>query len=557
MKTGIIFLSLLLVCSSSLFAISDKELAISINLAGKQRMLIQKITKEALLIHANLDKKININNLKKSSKLFDSTLKALMVGDSSLKLVPIEDKAIQKQLQAIDNLWKPFYKEIQKILSGAPKESSYEFLENNNMKLLREMNRAVEMYSSQNRDNSQLKLANDINLAGKQRMLTQIMAKDLLAVKNQLDISTHIKDFKKSQKLFGTILNGLLYGDKELKLSGTKLPNIIKQLQVIDKQWKTMQPTLNHALNGKEIEKAIDKLDTLLEEINSAVTLYTNSINRQHQRLQLASILGNFINKNKISKKRINLSGRQRMLVQRMTKLSLLISSNINKKSNKEKLIKYSKLYNRTLEAFKNGDKELGCIPSRDKQVQKQIDIVEQKWRPFYKQIQTIIDDKDKDQKALSFLVNKNEELLKVSDDLVKSFEKLDKSENYLEKSRVHIIDIAGRERMLTQKMTKEKLLILQGKKEYIKKLNSTIKLFDDSLKWLIDGNTQENIIKPSNIKIKEQLDKVAKIWSQIKPLYEKEKPTTKELALIIKTNPILLSEINRMVNMAETEREY
>jgi len=555
-KIGVI-LSFLLFFSSFLSAFSDKDLAVSINLAGKQRMLIQKMTKEAFLVHANLEKEANIKNLENSSKLFDDTLKGLMKGNSELGLVAIDDKEIQKQLKVVDNLWQPFYKEIKKITSGKANESSYEFLEKNNMALLNEMNKAVGMYSSQSETTKKLKLANDINLAGKERMLTQRMAKDLLAISNNLDKEAHIKDFKKSQKLFDRTLNGLLHGDKELKLRGTNLPRIVNQLKVVQNKWNSMQPTLTNALKGKETNSAIEKLDNLLVEMNKAVTYYTQSVNRQKQRLKLASILGNFMNRNKTLKKRVNLSGRQRMLVQRMTKLSLLIGSGINPKTNREKLKEYAKLYDKTLNAFKNGDKELECKPTKDKNIQKQIEIVQKEWKPFYKNIQTIIDNKDKDKKALSYLVSNNEKLLKVSDDLVKLYEKSDKSENYLEKVKVHIVNVAGRERMLSQKMTKEKLLYIQGKKEYAKKLKNSIKLFDDSLNALINGDPKQNIIKPTNKKIKEQLQKVKDIWVKLKPLYEKEKPTTKELAFIIKMNPVLLSQMNKMVEMAEREREY
>jgi len=550
-------LAFLLLFSNLLFALSDKELATSINLAGKQRMLVQKITKEALLIHANLDKKDNLNNLKQSSQLFDQTLKGLIHGDKSLNLVALNKKPVQKQLKIVEDLWQPFYKEIKSILSGKAKESSYEFLEKNNMNLLKEMNKAVGLYTEGNSNSSKLKLANDINLAGKQRMLTQRMAKDLLAISNNLDKQKHIGDFKKTRNLFTQTLKGLLNGDKKLNLVGTKLPKIVKQLNVVDKSWKSLQPLLDSALKGKDEEKAITGLDNILVEMNKAVTLYTKSVNRQKQRLQLASILGNFMNKNKILKKRVNLSGRQRMLVQRMTKLSLLISSNIDKKANIQKLIKYSEQYDKTLNAFKNGDKDLGCVPTNDKDTKKQIELVEKEWKPFYANIQTIIDGKDNDKKALSYLVSKNEQLLKISNDLVKVYEKSNKSENFLEKARVHVVNIAGRQRMLSQKMTKEKLLIIQGKKEYKDKLKGTIKLFDDSLKALINGDEKQKIIKPTNQQVRKQLTKVANIWSKLKPLYEKEKVTPKELALIIKENPILLSEMNKMVNISEAQREY
>ncbi len=552
-----ILLVLILFFSNLLLATTEKELANTINLAGKQRMLIQKMTKEALLIHANLEKDKSIKRLKESSSLFDKTLKGLINGDKSIDLVKIDNKNISKELINVNRLWKPFYKEIKNILSNRAKESSYEFLEKNNMTLLKKMNRVVELYSSLDNGNNKFRLANDINLAGKERMLTQRMAKDILAIKNNLDKKSHIRDFKESRELFSKILNGLQRGDKNLKLVGTKISNIVNQLKVVDKSWKDMKSILNSALKGKNTQKAIEILDNLLVEMDSVVTLYTKSINRAKQRLKFASILDNFINKSKILKKRVNLSGKQRMLVQRVTKLALLVSSNIDRDKNIKKLKRYSKLYDKTLNAFKNGDKDLGCIPTNDKEIKKQIAIVEKNWIPFYKNIQNIINLKDKDKKSLAYIVSKNEELLKVSDDLVKEYEKSNKSHNYLEKARLHVINIAGRERMLSQKITKEKLLVIQGKKEYANKLKNSIKLFDDSLKSLIDGNSRENIIKPTNRKIEEQLDKISEIWFKLKPLYKKEKLSTKELEIIIKENPILLSEINSMVEMAQKEREY
>jgi hypothetical protein len=105
--------------------------------------------------------------------------------------------------------------------------------------------------------------------------------------------------------------------------------------------------------------------------------------------------------------------------------------------------------------------------------------------------------------------------------------------------------------------MTKEKLLLIQGKEKYRDKLNKSIELFDESLNALINGDSKRDIIRPSNKKIKEQLQKIYDIWTQLKPLYKKDKLTKDELNKIIKLNPTLLNEINKMVSMAEKEREY
>jgi len=284
---------------------------------------------------------------------------------------------------------------------------------------------------------------------------------------------------------------------------------------------------------------------------------YIKLENRQKQKFKLASIVNTFMNKNSMLKRLINLSGKQRMLTQRMTKLSLLVSLNITKEENRKKLIKFSSLYNQTLQAFKNGDKELNCTPIKNHSINQQIAIIEKKWKPFYKNIQKIIDGKDRDKKALKYVVENNEELLAVSNELVKRYEKSNKSTNYLDKARLHIVNVAGRQRMLTQKMTKEKILIIKGEKKYKTKLPKTIKLFDDSLNALIKGDNKQMIVKPTSKTIKKQLAKVAKIWKKLKPLYIKPKLTPKELATIIKQNPILLSEMNKMVKMSEVEIEY
>ncbi len=226
------------------------------------------------------------------------------------------------------------------------------------------------------------------------------------------------------------------------------------------------------------------------------------------------------MNKSKILKKRVNLSGRQRMLVQRMTKLALLIESNIDKRDNIKKLEKYAFLYDKTLKAFENGDKDLGCVPTNDKNVKEKIEVVKEAWKPFLDNVKKIIDKKDNDKSAIKYIVDNNEKLLKLSDDLVKAYERSNKTQNFLEKARIHVINIAGRQRMLTQKMTKEKLLAENGKSEYKDKLHKTIELFDKSLKNLPNGNLKRNILNYNDkiISIKSCID----MGIGLKPLFER-----------------------------------
>jgi len=557
MKKPLQLLMIVPLLSTSLFALSDKELAISINLSGKQRMLTQKMTKESFLIHDNINKQENIAKLKESSQLFDKTLKGLIQGDDDLKLVKVDDPKIQAQLKKVQALWEPFYKEINNVINQKATPKSYQLLEEQNLPLLQEMNQAVALYTQQSKNNSKLTLANDINLAGKQRMLTQKMGKDLLFIHNKIKTATYQKDFKDSRVLFSETLDGLFDGSEKLNLKGTKLPKIRKQLTVVKSMWQAEQPILDKALKDQDIQKAIEGLDKILIEMNQASTLYTKSINRQKQRLKLSSLIHNFMNKSKILKKRINLSGKQRMLTQKMTKLALMIDAGINTKESKAQLKETAQLFEKTLNGFKSGDQDLGCIPSKDPQIQAQIAKIEKEWQQFNQHIQRIVEGKDGDGSSLEYLIKHNESLLQASNELVKRYEASNKSQNYLDKARLHIVNIAGRQRMLTQKMTKEKLLIAKGKSEYNDKLEKSIKLFDASLNALIKGDPQQNIVKPTNKEMKQQLQVVLKLWHELKPLYEKKEINKQDLATIIQKNPLLLKEMNKAVQISEKSIEY
>jgi len=549
---------------SSLFAMSDKDLAVSINLAGKQRMLTQKMSKEALLVKLGIDKDINAKELKKSSELFDKTLKGLEKGDKSLGLVATDDSQIQAKLQEIEKLWEPFYAKVKDIYSlKSLDNSTFDYLDKHNLELLKKMNEAVSMYSKLgNKNGSKLKMANDINLAGKQRMLSQMIAKDLLLYQANIEPKRALKSLTNSVKLFDKTLNGLYNGEKDLKLVGTKLPKIINQLNVVKKNWKEVKPLLPKALkdtkNQNLTKKVIAGLDKTKTEMNKAVILYTLSLNRVKQVVKLNSIISGFMQKKSNSKHLINLAGRQRMLTQRISKLAIECILRLIPDSC-VRLEQFVKLYQKTLLGFKNGDKELGLEAQKDSKAIAQIDKLIKIWKPFADAAMKVQNSGGKDKEALEYILTHNEELLKESNHLVKIFDSIHQKEaNYIEIAQISLVDMAGRQRMLTQKMTKEMLAILaMHKNSYKKKLNNTVKLFDDSLKVLINGSKLYKLPKVTNPKIKTQLLKITKLWNKIMPFYHKNTLSKKEMVLLLKVNPILLKEANKAVTLIENSTEY
>ena len=114
-----------------------------INLAGRQRMLSQKMTKEALGV---LTGKVSPNELKKTAELFDKTLDGLMYGNDQLP--PCNNKKVFEQLIVVKNLWNDFYMRIKVLLRDPHNEDAVQYLVKHNMELLKEMNKAVGMFAA-------------------------------------------------------------------------------------------------------------------------------------------------------------------------------------------------------------------------------------------------------------------------------------------------------------------------------------------------------------------------------------------------------------------------
>ena len=540
------------------FALTTKELAVSINLAGKQRMLSQMIAKDIFLIQADIDRAQNLKKLKLNRDLFDKTLNGLVSGDKELKLKPIKNQEIQKQLQVVKKIWDSFDKNIKQVLSGAINRQLLSKVQKQNRTLLFEMNKAVQLYVAQSKE-SVSKRAQAVNLSGKMRMLTQKMAKSLLLVYLNIDKKNSTKELISSKKMFAKILNGLQHGDKSLKLDSTKLPKIKKQLKKIKKQYQNIEPNLNASIRNKEIIKdTVYKLDALLVEVDKVVKLFEKSIKRAKQAKKLSLLVNQFIEQKNIHNNIINLAGKQRMLTQKMTKLVLLISLDIKADKHKIELEKSSKLFERAINTLLKGDNSLSLPKTDDKKIVAFIKQIQSQWNIFNANIQKVLQSGSVDIDVLNYIIEHNLTLLKMSDKLVKLF-KAKTKQTFLEQARSNIVDVAGRQRMLSQKMTKEKLLVLMGINtlENEKNLKKSVKLFDNSLEALIKGDANLKIVKPSNKNIKKQLQKVAKMWKTLKPLYLKDDIDIDELNKIVEQNPKLLSQMNKVVSLSVDVADY
>jgi hypothetical protein len=242
-----------------------------INLAGKQRMLTQKMSKEALFMAKGIDADKNKEALAKTAELFDKTLKGLIAGDKDLNLPKTENKEITEQLNKVTELWTAFKANIDKVVAGKSDKATLEAIAKENLPLLKNMNQAVGMYAKASGSKLDPKIATRINLAGKQRMLTQKMTKELLLVANGIDADANKANAKKTGELFESTLKDLT--------DSCKKDDIKKQLGVVAKLWGDYKVIIEKVdTSDASLKKAEELNMPLLKEMNNAVKMFEASI---------------------------------------------------------------------------------------------------------------------------------------------------------------------------------------------------------------------------------------------------------------------------------------
>lgn len=111
-----------------------------INLAGAQRMLSQKMSKEAILLAAG---KGEAKLLRESAERFERVLSGLIGGNKELGLPPAASAETLAQLRVVRDLWLPFRGHVNGLMARPGEGAHIDAIVRANPKLLVEMNRAV------------------------------------------------------------------------------------------------------------------------------------------------------------------------------------------------------------------------------------------------------------------------------------------------------------------------------------------------------------------------------------------------------------------------------
>lgn len=253
----------------------SKKDSLIVNIAGKQRMLTQKMSKEIFFLRHRDGH--DFRSLDGAMALFENNLNDLRFGNNDRGIYGPQNSVIKEKLDEVNEKWKPFKIELEKVKTGILSVKSEKEILSRRIENLLAMSDTI-VQEMVKRD---LK-AEYIDLSGRQRMLSQRMGLFLeryLRTDNQEDYLL----FTAAQALYDETLNGFIQAE-DLKSD----ENLHALLKLTQKKWHEFGEYLIALLKVEDnINSSISYIYQnnvkLLDAMDEAVWLYTEHSEQKNQ----------------------------------------------------------------------------------------------------------------------------------------------------------------------------------------------------------------------------------------------------------------------------------
>ena len=214
--------------------------------------------------------------------------------------------------------------------------------------------------------------------------------------------------------------------------------------------------------------------------------------------------------------RRVNISGRQRMLSQRISKAACFLNIGAETAGKPNQLQDAVALFETSLQALRRGDETIGLGPEQNAEIRDALAVVSSDWDTFSQKFQIALSDGVVPRPALAGI---DESGLQLLADMNRTVNKTASTYGDALPDMPLIlsltIDLAGRQRMFTQKAAKEFCLIDAGVNvaQNRARLAKTTQLFSLTLNALQSGMPGMVMAAP-NDEIRAKLAAVAQAWA-------------------------------------------
>lgn len=258
--------------------LSTKEISERINIAGRQRMLTQRMTKAACFAMAGIDQSHQRAIAEEATAEFSSNLAELLDGGD--RFSGSTNPEIRDALNEVYALSLPLTRAVNQIVAGDKHTIVVSQMLTQNLPTLLRMDQTVSMIEKSGAKGAlPADVASTINQAGLQRMLSQRMSKDLCLSYIGLKTDDSRQEFKEGIEHFDRTLEGMFKGAPDLGVLAAPTPAIESQLRVVSRYWAKVHGEMDRVAAGVKQElptllETAEKLDLILEEMDKVVKLW-------------------------------------------------------------------------------------------------------------------------------------------------------------------------------------------------------------------------------------------------------------------------------------------
>ncbi len=260
-----------------------------INFSGKLRMLSQRIPAAACNLNAGIKSDLSAEILAATSAEFNKIVNALEYGDPSIGIKGAETR--RKTLAALNDLrdqWVPVSAAVNLILDEGVADSLTEQLAEQNGPLLGAAKILVSELTGQYSDPAALMQADAlrIDIAGRQRMLSQKISKELCFILSGIGADSALEALPKTIQTFEVSLTALREGMPAAGIQASTNPDIVAGLDVVLGHWVKLKPHFDTVIASRELDpetraQVFEELNVLLVDMNKVVGMYAQVSKQQ------------------------------------------------------------------------------------------------------------------------------------------------------------------------------------------------------------------------------------------------------------------------------------
>lgn len=257
-----------------------------IAMSGKLRMLSQRIPSAACFLAAGVDREGSAKLLNSSVGEFEKIINALEFGDSALGIQGSESRRLTiAKIQETRDIWQPFKEAATGVVNADDTDANLQILLSQNMKVLEAAQILVEELVGQY-SNSPSSVHADlflVDIAGRQRMLTQKMSKEACMLATSTGGADTADSLNSTMKMFDLSLEALRFGMPELGVKAPPNPTIAAGLVDVHNEWNAVKPALETVLAGDALEagaaaQKFQGLNQTMAIMNKVVGLYVEAV---------------------------------------------------------------------------------------------------------------------------------------------------------------------------------------------------------------------------------------------------------------------------------------